>query len=163
MMKKPLVLTLILGLVSGANAALSLVGEPTDPIAIGETITIGVESDAAGAYSGWLSIEDPAIADFQNVVFTAEGDPSGNSTVTPHPEFGAWYEFTVASFSPTNPIAPGEHIQMTVTGIGEGATTLTLYASDGVTALDSANITVVPEPMTIALLGLASLLLRRRA
>lgn len=163
-MEKLLVFTLVLGLASGASAALTLVGAPTDPINIGETVTITVNNSEDGAYSGWLEIPDPGVADYDgDPVFTAAGNPGGASTVTAAADYPGWYEFTVASFPPNPTISAGDHIQVTVTGIGEGATALNLYANDGVTLLDSAAITVIPEPMTIALLGLGGLFLRRRS
>ena len=161
MMKKLLVARLVLGLASGAGAALKLVDKPTEPIDIGETIAIMVENTSSGAYTGWLSISDPSIADFDDVTFTAAGNPSGASTITPHPEFGAWIEFSVVSFPPAE-VAPGEHITVEVTGKSEGTTRLTLLGGDGELIWDSADISVIPEPMTIALLGLGSLFLRRR-
>lgn len=162
-MKKSLVAVLVLGLASGAGAALKLVDKPADPIAVGEIAALKVESTSSGVYTGWLSIADPTIADFENVTFTAAGNPSGASTATAHPEFGAWIEFTVASFPPAPQIAPGEHIVVEVKGKSQGTTKLTLYGSDGELIWDSADINVIPEPMTIALLGLGSLFLRRRA
>jgi hypothetical protein len=164
MMKKLLVLTLVLALTSGASAALTLAGGPDAPIAIGETATVTVQSTEDGAYSGWLEVKDPAILSFGDVEFTAAGDPGTNSTAAAPAEFDGsmWVEFTVASFSPTNPILAGDHILAGVVGAGEGTTQLNLYASDGVTLWDSADITVIPEPVTVLLLGLGSLFLRRR-
>jgi len=43
-----------------------------------------------------------------------------------------------------------------------GSTKLNLYASDGVQLWERAEISVIPEPTTVALLGLGGLLLRRR-
>jgi hypothetical protein len=164
MMKKLLVLTLVLALTSGASAALTLVGEPGAPIEIGETATVTVQSTEDGSYSGWLEIKDPAILSFGDIEFTAAGDPGGNSTAAAPAEFDGsmWIEFTVASFSPTDPILAGDHILVNVVGASEGATQLSLYASDEVTLWDSADITVIPEPVTVVLLGLGSLFLRRR-
>ncbi len=47
-------------------------------------------------------------------------------------------------------------------GRRQGTTRVNLYASDGVQLWESANISVAPEPTTLALLGLGGLLLRRR-
>jgi hypothetical protein len=163
MMKKLLVLTLVLGWASGASAALTLVGAPTEPIDIGESITVLVNNSEDGAYSGWLEIADQAVADYDgDPVFTAEGDPGGASEMTAAEAYPGWYEFTVASFPPNPAIAAGDHIEVNVMGISEGTTALSLYAADGVTLLDTAQITVIPEPMTIALLGLGGLFLCRR-
>jgi len=162
-MKKLLVLALVLGLASGASAALTLVGAPAEPIDIGQSISILVDNSEDGAYSGWLEIVDQAVADYDgDPVFTAAGNPGGASEMKPADGYPGWYDFTVASFPPNPTITAGEHIEVNVIGVSEGTTALNLYATDGVTLLDTAQITVIPEPMTIALLGLGALFLRRR-
>jgi hypothetical protein len=163
MMRRVLVLTLVLGLVSAADAALTLVDGPADPINIGQTVTVTVNSSEDANYTAWLEIVTPTVADFDGAPeFTAAGNPDGNSSVTSYPEYGAWYEFNVTSFTPSNPVVAGDHVVVKVAGISEGTTTLNLYAGDGETLLSSFPITVIPEPMTIALLGFGGLLLLRR-
>ncbi len=162
-MEKWLPLVLLLGLASGASAALTLVGEPTEPIDIGETVTIAVASDGAGGYTGWLEMTAPAVAGFDGAPeFTPAGDPGGTSVMTYWPDYGEWYEFSVGSFPPSPAIAAGDHILIHIQGLSAGSSTLSLYDDDGVTLLDQATIAVIPEPATIALLGLGGLLLRRR-
>jgi hypothetical protein len=163
MMKKLFVLVLVLGWVSGAQAALTLVGAPAD-LVVGETATITVHSSTAGAYSGWLQIETPAVADYNgDPQFTAAGDPAGSSSMKVQPLYPGWYQFTVASMDLDKPIEAGDHIQVNVIGVSEGQTRLAVFADDGVTELSHATLNVVPEPATIALLGLGALLLRRRS
>ena len=162
-MKKLLVLTLVLAVASGAHAALTLVDAPTDPINIGQSIAIIVNNSEDGAYSGWLEITDQAVADYDgDPVFTTAGNPNGDSSLETFTEYPGWYQFTVASFDAANPIAAGDHVQVNVAGVSEGSSVLNVYANDGTTLLDSATINVIPEPMTIALLGLGGLFLRRR-
>ena len=162
-MKKLVVLTLVMAVASGANAALTLVDVPTDPINIGESITILVNNSDDGAYAGWLQITDQAVADYDgDPVFTAAGDTAGQSIMELYVDDPGWYTFTVSSLDPANPIVAGDHIQVNIVGISEGSSVLGLYDSDGVTLLDSATVNVIPEPMTIALLGLGGLFLRRR-
>ena len=162
-MKKVLVLALVLGLASAASADLTLVDVPTDPISIGDTIAITLNNSEDGSYSGWLEITNQAVADYDgDPVFTAAGDPAGNSGLTTYVAYPGWYQFDVASFDTGNPIVAGDHLVINIAGVSEGTSVLNLYASDGVTLLDSASITVIPEPMTIALLGLGGLFLRRR-
>ena len=160
-MKKLFVLVLIAALTSGASAALSLVGAPTEPITVGGTATITVNSSEDGAYSAWLQIEDPKVLGFSGAPeLTADGDPGAASEVVEWPD--AWYELSIVSFPPNPAIIAGEHVLANVIGLGEGTTTLKLFAADAETLIQSAEITVIPEPATIALLGLGGLLLRRR-
>lgn len=154
---------LVLGLASGAAADLTLVGVPSDPVAIGQTVTITMANSMGGAYAGWLEIETPAAAAFDgDPEFTTAGNPGGASRTKYWPEYGAWYEFSVVSFPPSPAIEAGDHMLIRVVGVSEGSTRLTLYDSDGVTVMDQCTIAVIPEPATIALLGLGGLLLRRR-
>jgi hypothetical protein len=164
LMKKVVVLSLVFGLASGANAALSLVGG-TDPIKIGETATIFVANSVDDAYTAWLSIENPpTAAELQSIEFTPAGNPGGSSTITPHPEYtdAQWIEFNVLSFPPAPQIAAGNHVELTVIGLSEGTTRLNLYDQGGEQVVASVDINVVPEPMTIGLLGFGGLFLLRR-
>ncbi len=163
-MKRVFVLALVMGLVSAANGAATLVEGPVDPINIGETATITVSNADDGGYLGWLQIADLTVADYDGMPeLTAAGNPDGSSSsVTPYASDDAWYEFTVSSFAPDNPVLAGGHIVVKVVGVSEGTTALNLYDEGGETLLSSFDITVIPEPMTIALLGLGGLLLHRR-
>jgi hypothetical protein len=64
--------------------------------------------------------------------------------------------------NPSDPILAGAHININLVGVTEGVTTVDLYDTSGMVFLDSAQITVLPEPMTIALLGLGGLFMLRR-
>ena len=162
-MKSGSVLVLVLGLVCAAHADLTLVGEPAVEIGVEDQLTIPVASDAPGTYRAWVEIEDPEIANFYGEPeFTPAGDPGGSSTVSFWPNYGAWYQVSVLSFPPAAGIAPGEHVLVNLIGISEGLTYLNLYANDGNTLLDQVAITVVPEPLTLALLGLGGLFVYRR-
>jgi hypothetical protein len=122
-------------------------------------------SDTDGAYTCWLEIVDPSIVEFAgDPVFTPAGNPTGSSTATYWPEYGAWYEITVASLDPTKPIRAGRHVIINLRYVGPRTwphrTDLNLYAEDGEILLDSLEVT--PEPATFVLLGLGTLALLRK-
>jgi hypothetical protein len=162
MMKKLLVVMLVLGLASASYADIDLadLGE-NNVIMPEETLDIMMASDADGAYDCWLWLEDLGVANYADVpAFTAGGSPTGESSLE---DWGdGWYYVAVTSFDPANPIVAGDHLTVTVVGVAEGETNLILYAGDAETELGSQSIVVVPEPMTIGLLGLGGLFLRRR-
>ncbi|MHC4113457.1 MAG: hypothetical protein ACYSUY_20480, partial [Planctomycetota bacterium] len=130
---------------SSADAALSLVPGDLTLSGAGDTGTIQVVSDADGGYGCLIELVDLTIADYDgDPTFTPEGNPNGDSHV--HKFDAHVYDFIVSSINPGAPILAGVHINVNLIGIAEGVTTLNLYASDGVTLLDSATITVLPEP-----------------
>jgi hypothetical protein len=163
MMKKVLVLMLVLGLASAANAALVLSPDELTISDVGLTGVVYAGNDADGGYEAWVEISDPGIANFEgDPAFTEGGNPNGDSTLTAYPEYGAWYDFIVSSLSPDAPVVAGDHLAINLVGVSMGQTQVNLYADDGETLMGSSVVTVVPEPMTIALLGLGGLFLRRR-
>ncbi|MHC4283860.1 MAG: PEP-CTERM sorting domain-containing protein [Planctomycetota bacterium] len=161
-MKKFSILLLVLGMTSTAGATLSLVPDSLLLHPHGQPGVIQVVSDADGGYGCWIGIEDLFVAEYDgDPTFTALGNPNGDSIM---PRYDAhWYgEIIVSSLDPGNPILPGAHINISIAPFSMSAnTTLNLYASDGITLLDSAVIWF-PEPTTIALLALGGLFLLRR-
>jgi hypothetical protein len=156
MMRKALVLLLVLGLASAATAGPSIVEQE---LAGSGALTIA--NDADGAYSVWLEIGDLGVADYAgDPVFLGAGNPNGDSSMATYPDYPGWYEVVVSSFNPENAIVAGEHVTVNIAYSGAGETVLNLYADDGATLLDSA--TILPEPMSLMLLGLGGLFLRRR-
>ncbi|MHC4642908.1 MAG: hypothetical protein ACYS32_14795 [Planctomycetota bacterium] len=145
MIRKLTILVLVLGMSSSAGAALSLVPEELTLSSAGDTGTIQVVSDTDGGYGCWIELVDLTVADY-------DGDPTsifppGDPRIMIwHPPYDPHlYEIIVMSLDPANPILAGAHINVNLVGIAEGVTTLNLYAEDG-TLLDSATITVLPEP-----------------
>jgi hypothetical protein len=169
MMKKVLVVMLVLGLASAANAAMTAASQiGPEGIMESEVGTVLIGNDADGPYAGWLEIADPTVAMFAadpqvGLAFTQGGNPNGDSTSTYWPEFGEWYDFTVVSLDPEVLVMAGDHISVEVLGVAEGDTVMRLYLDDGATQVgDDIPIKVIPEPITIALLGVGGLFLRRR-
>jgi hypothetical protein len=169
MMRKFLIVALVLGISSAANAVLIYVdgSDPGSSIEIGEGVTpvISVVSEDASSWLGYIIIEEGGTGALSN---PARLDAAGDmGAVSPYTEagWGAGYELTIA-MSPggASAIAVGPQFTLDYVGgvLGQTATISLFVDPEYGTPVDSVAITVVPEPMTVILLGLGGLLLRRR-
>jgi len=170
MMKKVVTLVLVLCLVSMANAALvrTLTVGGADAgaamnLEVGSPIVIGVDASYGASDAPLGSILKIANADAAEgawsgrAIYAAAGDTAAWNLTTPAnanyvqytgaPAIGSW--------------ADGIQIDATFTGSTLGTTLIELRDYTGA-LLDSLTITQVPEPATMALLGLGGLLLRRK-
>jgi hypothetical protein len=176
-MKKILILLLVLGLASSANAALTLVssdGDTLDPAgaAYPSATRIGIYNDTAAAGQGQITVLAFSAAEPGAWVGTDETfysppslGPGGTSQYYGVIDFGmgpmdTWYS-DAAPASP-DPYGIGTLVDYGFNCTGMGTVTILLLAQDLATELDRLTITQIPEPMTIALLGLGSLFLLRR-
>lgn len=178
-MKKLLVLSLVLGMATMASAAFSLNAVDAD-VADGAVVSISV-SETLGAFVGkqyavvvgpgaTLSIPSPVfVASLSNTVI---GTVEGNATVINPADTTGWFG-AVMSTNFAGGLAAGTTIFDGISVIGDG-TSLTPYVTvfiydivEGVAfgeAVGSVDVAVsyIPEPMTMGLLGLGALFLRRR-
>ena len=169
-MRKLLVLMLVLGLASVANAALVLsVGGATDKEEItldpSDSVVIDIYNTDGGdaiAYLdvGWMSeglysLSDPHLT-------ANAGDISGFTGPYEVPSYDIHeVEVILAQSEGTSTI--GSQFEITLHCEGEGDVFIWLFVDpDYVNPADSLVIHQTPEPMTIALLGLGGLFLRRR-
>jgi len=158
MMKKLLALALVLGLAGAAHAVISLSPDATT-INIGDTVTVSVVSDSSSSYGAWLEPVDNGKGTFGDLMIlsAAGADASKDSSFLP------WWLFEAKSFNPDAPVQPGAHFTIDFTGTAEGEATLNLWDFDAANVLATSTITVlIPEPLTVSLLGLGGLFLRRR-
>ena len=169
-MKKFLVLMLVLGLTSAASAVmddvdLSLNGGAAADITIdvGDTVLIDVKNNNTNSgivylYIGPLSLETLSDPDIK--------DAAGNIGWYTQDTWETYdlFEVGVADNNPGTP--PDKEIgivfDVVLTCDGTGDVDVYLYDVTEETLFGSMTITQVPEPMTIALLGLGGLFLRRR-
>lgn len=168
-MKRLLMMMLVLGMASVANAVLIQVDgqDPGQTVDIAEGITsvISVVSEDTSGWLGYIIIEDGGTGALGNVArLDAAGDIGSFSAYT-EAGWGVGYELTVAMGQGGVPaIAVGPQFTMNYSGgvLGDTATiSLFLDPEYGVPA-DLVAITIVPEPMTVMLLSLGGLFLRRR-
>jgi hypothetical protein len=176
-MKKLLVLMMVLGLATSAQAAisLSLNGNPAPAeltLNISDVVTIDVESDDDSTYGAYLEMQDSENLGLAGIVATrgewysdmtiyTEAGSDAYASPDPYGYLGTW-ELS-ASGTPTGTLtSPGTHFAIDFHCKGEGDVTIALYDLSWLVPLQTLVIHQVPEPMTIGLLGLGGLLLRRR-
>jgi hypothetical protein len=172
-MKKLLVLVLILGMASLANAALLLyvggvaVGGTTITMAPMSSITLQVYSTDTANYNTYLinGADDPvAMGTLSDGANNSNAGSFANAPET-YSAGGGWgdgYLFNTGSTHvPTDVVAGVQHTALFTAGVA-GETIVYLYdGSDPYGELDRVTL-VVPEPATIALLCLGGLLLRKK-
>ena len=174
-MKKLLIFMLVLGLASAANATLSLkIDDAAVPgsisIEIGETIQI--YSSDASTWVGYLFVTEGSQAGSLTNGRLAEltsGEPGyagdgGNIAAVTEAGFGVGY-LMGADYVALPPVA-GVQLLIDFTAptedIGKTGVINLWIDPDYTNAEQSVNYTIIPEPMTVLLLGLGGLLLRRR-
>jgi hypothetical protein len=165
MMRKLFLLFLVLGLVSAANATLIKVDDlEGESFEVDVQATITVVSEDASSWLGYIIIEEGGAGSLENVaVLDAAGDLGAAAPYT-EADWGTGFELS-ASMGPAGdpPIAAGTQFSLNYVGeVGDTATISLFVDPEFTIPVASVNITVVPEPMTIILLGLGGLFLRRR-
>lgn len=164
-MRKLLVLFLVLGLTSAANALLITVDEQEgDSFDVDLTSTITVVSEDASSWLGYIIVEEGGAGSLENAVILDAAGDIGAATAYTEIGWGTGYELT-ASMSPTGvpALSAGSQFSFDYVGeIGDTATISLFVDPEYTTPVASVNVTVVPEPMTVLLLSLGALFLRRR-
>ena len=164
-MRKMLVLILVLGLASAANAMLIKVDEQEgDSFEVNIKSTITVVSDDSSSWLGYIIIEEGGAGSMENVVILDAAGDIGAASAYSEAGWGTGFELS-ASMSPTGvpPLAAGSQFSFDYVGAVGDTATISLFADpEYTTPVASVNVTVVPEPMTVLLLSLGALFLRRR-
>ena len=179
-MKKLLIFMLVFGLTSMAHAvAVVQLAEDdvTDGLGIGEsaqeitltpdddTVEISFYSSTADPWTRYFGVSpETGIGTFSAwTIYPAAGDDATVSN-DPYGYTGYWYVEAKDAAEPFN-LAAGEQfmISYTATSFDNDVQTITLYNETWTAGgIDMLKITQIPEPITIALLGLGGLFLRRR-
>jgi hypothetical protein len=165
MMRKILVLFLVLALASAVNATIITVDDQQgESFEVDELTTITVVSEDASSWLGYIIVEEGGAGSLENVaVLDAAGDLGAASAYT-EAGWGSGFELS-ASMGPAGvpAVAAGSQFSLDYIGaVGDTATISLFVDPEYTTPVASVNVTVVPEPMTIILLGLGGLFLRRR-
>jgi len=171
-MKKFVVLLVVLALASMANATimLSVNGSTTQnsiTLSVGGTCMIDIYSNDSSSHQGTIAVRPANPGTLSNPV-VYKPVPAGNSAGTTAVDYtgfgvGIGYDF-VSAGTPVDQggtlPSPGTHFDFLYTCTGVGTVIVDLY--EGTTPVDSVTITQIPEPATMAILGLGALLLRRK-
>jgi hypothetical protein len=161
-MKKLLILALVFGMTSLASAAISLDG-PTS-INEGDTVSIGINNLDGGDYLAYMNISLISQGGFSLGTPALTGLAGDISGVGVPYEYAGGHEIEVTLAQSTGTSAPGVQFTWDLTCLKAGvAVTIELWdAADFSAPVDVLTIAQVPEPMTIALLGLGGLFMLRR-
>jgi hypothetical protein len=169
-MKKFLVLMLVLGLTTAASAVISdasltLDGGSSDiTIAPSDSVVIGITNNVAVEGIVYLYVGPRSLQTLSGATILDPAGDFGSQSTFVYDVFDG-FEVVVSDSDPA--VAPnmaiGTVFEVTLHCDGEGDIELYLYDSTEETLLDSMTIhQVIPEPITVALLGLGGLFLRRR-
>ena len=164
-MRKILVLFLVLGLASAANAMLITVdGQEGDSFEVNLQSTITVVSEDVSSWLGYLIIEEGGAGSLENVAVLGAAGDLGAAEAYAEAGWGAGFQLS-SSMGPAGdpPIATGSQFSFDYVGaVGDTATISLFVDPEYTTPVASVDVTVVPEPMTVILLSLGGLFLRRR-
>jgi hypothetical protein len=160
-MKKMLTLVLVLAMASLASAAVTM-SVSSDTVVQGGNVTISVYSDDDAAYRKYLDMVT-GTATLGSV--TIHPSAGADASVADFSVLPGYYdlELTAVDFAAT-PVA-GLHFSVIATAIGSVGETFTIELLNGDTydlEMSEMVTIVVPEPMTMALLSLGGLFLRRK-
>jgi hypothetical protein len=163
-MRTTFILITVLALATSAEAAVSLSLSSTQ-VDVGNTVTANVISDDTTTWMAYFVLSEDTYA-WADPIAATIGDygprdpgpiPYG---ITPVPGYPGVLQLSAGG--PGQPPEPGTQFWIDIIGVQPGTIYLDLQDSSYNTIAGPLTLVVVPEPMTITLLALGGLLLRRR-
>ena len=177
-MKKVLVLMLVLGMASLANAGL-VIAPATEGVLVGSDLGISAIDGQTADRAVWLVVTGPGTIDMTTGVFadpqfatTAEGRLFNMDIASPDNVDFVAYLAELAG-APVSAVGfadisiPGSTYPVlassVITGISyAGTADFVVTMFDGDAFANNGSVTITPEPATLAILGLGALLLKRK-
>jgi len=180
-MKKLLVVLMVLSVATIANAGLVITGVPTDPIKPSDNLIIGVSGDGqeALAFAAYVVVQGPAMLAGGTLNYSfglsEYGLHTNDDTYVPWMQ-GIYNDPSIQQVAhiffadTTVPVTPlngalVSNIAFHCEGPGDVTISLVTMNDDGsavLTIWDTQIVHQIPEPMTLGLLGIGGLFLRRR-
>ena len=166
-MKKLLILTLVLGMASVANATVLSwsVDDITIDITVDPVAVVQLIADDDQPYAAkWVGAGPSIYAEITSIAALPAAGPDAAIKDPAITLWAGWWTVEALDFDPTTwDVSAGLQYDVTITGLDLGTYLIDSdsYGTDG-GINDVLTINVIPEPMTIALLGLGGLFLLRR-
>jgi hypothetical protein len=164
-MKKLLIFMCVLALASMANATNLTWSTNAVTLAVNESITLQLVADNNMAYNDkWVGTYDSTdVGSTITSLLERNNNAGDSSTIVEQTSAGypGWYCVMAADMTePFNSILSGIQYDVTIQGLAVG--TYQYHSDDAGSDTDDILTVVVPEPVTIALLCLGGLLLRKK-
>ena len=161
-MRKLLIVLLVFGLASVANATVLSWSTNTVSVGIGSSVVVQLTADDATGYDPkWVGADASTVAEISAISALTAAGPDSQVKDPAATTWAGWWTVMALDLDPTSggAVAAGDHFDVTIDGLALGTYNI---GADTYGTNDILAITVVPEPMTLMLLGLGGLFLRRR-